>query len=300
MSMAATLVDDQGPCVRHAGTILGVGHTSVRLRRRARLATAGARRLPGFLVIGAQRAGSTSLFAQLCAHPGVAPPSHKEIHYFDLQSFRSLRWYRSHFPPAGAARGRITGEASPYYLFHPAVPARVAAALPDVRLVALLRDPVARAYSQYQLSVRDGHEQLGFEEALRAEPDRLAGEEARLAADGAYRSHAHRHQSYASRGLYADQLARWHEHVPPERLLVVASEELFADPARTTATVLEFLGLDPAGAPPLPVRNQRPYPPMSDAARTLLEARFEAPNGELYELLGRDLGWPRPQQVAAT
>ena len=103
------------------------------------------RRLPDFLVIGAQRAGSTSLFAQVCAHPGVAAPSHKEIHYFDLQSFRSLRWYRSHFPPAVTARGRLTGEASPYYLFHPAVPGRVAATLPDVRLVARVRDPVARA-----------------------------------------------------------------------------------------------------------------------------------------------------------
>ncbi len=298
--MATTLAHDQRPCARPAGTILGVGNASVRLRRRARLATAGARRLPDFLVIGAQRAGSTSLFAQLCAHPAVVPPSHKEIHYFDLQSFRSLRWYRSHFPPAASARGRITGEASPYYLFHPAAPARVAAALPDVRLIALLRDPVARAYSHYQLSVRDGHEQLGFEEALRGEDDRLAGEEARLLTDRAYRSHAHRHQSYASRGLYAGQLRRWHERVSAERLLVVSSEELFADPRRTAATVLEFLGLDPAEVPELPVRNQRPYEPMSDAARSLLEARFEAPNRQLYEMLGRDLGWPRPRPVAAT
>src|SRR4029079_15986763 len=126
----------------------------------ARLATASARRLPGFLVIGAQRAGSTSLFAQLCAHPGVAAPSHKEIHYFDLQSFRSMRWHRSHSPPAAAARGRITCEASPYYLFHPAVPARVAEALPGVRLVAILRDPVAPADSQQHLSVRHGQQEL--------------------------------------------------------------------------------------------------------------------------------------------
>jgi hypothetical protein len=255
--------------------------------------------MPDFLVIGAQRAGSTSLFAQLCAHPGVAPPSHKEIHYFDLQSFRGLRWYRSHFPPAAGARGRMTGEASPYYLFHPAVPARVAEALPEVRLIAILRDPVARAYSQYQLSVRDGHERLGFEEALAAEPDRLANQEGRLCTDRAYRSHAHRHQSYAARGLYAEQLRRWREHVAPERLLVVTSEELFADPAATTGTVLEFLGLDAGEVPPLPVRNQRPYPPMSDAARTLLEARFEGPNLELCDLLGRDVGWSAPRTVAA-
>jgi hypothetical protein len=276
-----------------------VGHTSERLRRRARLATAGARRLPDFLVIGAQRAGSTSLFAQLCEHPGVAAPSHKEIHYFDNQSARGLRWYRSHFPPAAAARGRITGEASPYYLCHPAAPARVGDALPDVRLIALLRDPVARAYSHHQLSVRDGHEPLGFEEALRAEPERLAGEDARLCTDRAYRSHAHRHQSYAARGLYAEQLRRWHEHVAPERLLVVSSAELFAEPARTTAGVLGFLGLDAAEVPPLPVRNQREYPPMSDAARAFLEARFEAPNRELADLLGRDLGWSAPRPVAA-
>jgi len=271
----------------------------VRLRRRARLTTAGLRRLPDFLVIGAQRAGSTSLFAQLCAHPGVAAPSHKEIHYFDLQSFRGLRWYRSHFPPAARARGRITGEASPYYLFHPAAPARVAEALPDVRLIALLRDPVARAYSHYQLSVRDGHEALGFEDALRGEADRLAGEEERLLADRAYRSHAHRHQSYAARGAYAEQLRRWRRHVAPERLLVVSSEELFADPAGTASVVLQFLGLEAASVPPLPVRNQRPYPPMSDGARALLEARFEEPNRELYALLGRDLGWSRPRPVAA-
>jgi Sulfotransferase domain len=293
------VVDQPRLRARPAGTILRVGHTSERLGRRARLATAGARRLPDFLVIGAQRAGSTSLFAQLCAHPGVAAPSHKEIHYFDLQSFRSRRWYRSHFPPVASSRGSITGEASPYYLFHPAVPARVAEALPDVRLIALVRDPVARAYSHYQLSVRDGHETLGFDEALRAEPDRLAGEEERLLADGAYRSHAHRHQSYAARGAYAEQLRRWHSHVAPERLLVISSEELFADPAGTAAAVLEFLGLDAEAVPPLPVRNQRPYPPMSDEARSLLEARFEEPNRQLYELVGRDLGWSRPRPVAA-
>ena len=134
---------------------------------------------------------------------------------------------------------------------------------------------------------------------MRAEPDRLAGEGERLVADGAYRSHAHRHQSYAARGAYAEQLRRWHTYVAPERLLVISSEELFADPAGTAGTVAEFLGLDAEAVPPLPVRNQRPYPPMSDEARSLLEARFEEPNRQVYELVGRDLGWSRPRPVAA-
>ena len=120
-----------------------------------------------------------------------------------------------------------------------------------------------------------------------------------MLADGAYRSHAHRHQSYAARGAYAEQLRRWHGHVAPERLLVISSEELFADPGEATGAVLEFLGLDAEDAPPLPVRNQRPYPPMSDQARSLLEGRFEEPNRQVYELVGRDLGWSRSQSVAA-
>ncbi|HYX87388.1 MAG TPA: sulfotransferase domain-containing protein [Gaiellales bacterium] len=269
------------------------------IRRRARLATAGARRLPDFIVIGAQRAGSTSLFMLLCAHLRVAAPSHKEIHYFDLQHHRGIRWYRSHFPLRAAAVGRVTGEASPYYLFHPAVPARVAAALPDARLVALLRDPVDRAYSQYHLAVRDGHETLDFEEALRAEAERLAGEEERLLHEPGSRSVAHRHLSYAARGMYAEQLERWYAHFPPDKLLVVVSEELFADPPPVVDRVVAFLGLAPVEMPPLPVRNQRPYPPMSPEARAFLEARFEAPNAALYRLLGRDLGWSRPHPVAA-
>jgi hypothetical protein len=270
-----------------------------RVTRVVRRATSSLRAHPDFLILGAQRAGSSSLFAYVCAHPGVAEPSHKEIHFFDNNWFRGLPWYRRHFPPRAGLRGRITGEASPYYLFHPAVPGRVAATFPDVRLLAILRDPVERAYSSYQLSRRQGYETLEFEEALAREDKRLAGEEDRLLSDPRYLSDAHRRFSYRTRGLYAEQLERWYERFPREQLLVVRSEDLFADPDATLQTVFAFLGLEPWTAGEYPALNQRPYSGMSDEARATLAAAFAEPNRRLEALLGRELGWQGPRAEPA-
>ena len=96
--------------------------------------------------------------------------------------------------------------------------------LPDVQLIAILRDPVERAYSHYQLAHRNGREPLNFEQALSAEPERLAGEEARLLSDPAYRGEAYGVQSYRTRGLYLEQLERWWAVFPPERLLVLRNQ----------------------------------------------------------------------------
>src|SRR6188508_2786047 len=213
------------------------------VRRRFRYATRKRRILPSFLIIGAQRAGTTSLFRYLLAHPDVAGPSGgdaavwwvKETHFFDEKFAKGVDWYRSFFPLA-ATRERYrkrghdlqAGEATPYYMFHPAVPARVAAALPDVRLIAILRDPVERAWSHYRHEIDLGYETLSFEDALACEDDRIAGEEERLRADPSAVSFAHQHHSYAARGRYLEQLERWWEVFPRERLLVIRSEDLHA------------------------------------------------------------------------
>ena len=132
-------------------------------------------------MIGTQRGGTTSLYRHLVAHPQVesATPS-KGVHYFDKEPDKSLNWYRAHFPLARDG-GPISGEGSPYYLFHPLVPARVAEALPDVRVIAMLRDPVERAYSAYKQEYARGFEDAEtFERALELEPERLDGEEERM------------------------------------------------------------------------------------------------------------------------
>lgn len=169
---------------------------------------------PNFLIIGVQKGGTTSLYSYLAAHPRVSPALGKEVHYFDFHYGCGERWYRAHFVPQAWSdvRGLQTGEASPEYLFCPAAPQRVAAFDPGMKLIVMLRNPVERAYSQYQMSRRRGSETLSFAEALALEPERLEAERRRLGAVAAHaRGKSHRHHSYQSRGYYAEQLKVWFE-----------------------------------------------------------------------------------------
>jgi hypothetical protein len=239
--------------------------------------------LPHYLILGAQKAGTSSLYRYIGESPAVELPVRKEIHYFDVQHDRGAEWYRSQFPPArpGAENAAVTGEGSPYYLFHPLAPGRVRDLLPDVRLLVLVRDPVRRAVSNYHHEVRAGRETLPLEAALDAEPERLAGEAERLVAEPGYASYNHRH--------YAYQAAAWRAVFPAEQLLVIQSERLFEDPDREMQRVFEFLEL-PA-APPTPFRGGRAYPRPPTAVQERLATHFAPHNARLYELLGEDLGW---------
>jgi hypothetical protein len=171
------------------------------------------------------------------------------------------------------------------------VPARVAAALPEVKVIVMLRDPVERAYSQYQHEAARGYEPLSFLDALRAEPERLAGEREKLLADPAYESLSFQHHSYATRGEYLTQLRAWAEHVPAERTLVLGSEEFFADPDAGYSHVLAFLGLPPRSLGAYGRHNARRYDDMPPEALELLVERFREPNRELFSYLGREFAW---------
>jgi Sulfotransferase domain len=272
----------------------------------ARMLNARSRPLPDFLIIGAQRCGTTSLYRYLAQHPQVigAAPS-KGVHYFDVNHGRSLRWYRAHFPTRRrrdrAGAGAVTGEASPYYVFHPHGPDRVRAAVPDARLILMLRDPVVRAFSQYQQEYARGFEDAAtFEEALELEPGRLAGERERMLADPGYDSHALQHYAYVARGEYAPQLEAWRERFDATQLHVILAEEFFAEPAAVYGRVLEFLGLGmPASPPQFKAYNARPAGGMADETRRRLAQRFAEPNRRLEELLGRPLGWIAPDGAGA-
>lgn len=161
---------------------------------RQRLPNAVFGRAPDFLIIGAQKGGTTSLYTYLCQHPRVVGASRIEVHFFDLAYDKGWWWYRSHFPVHVFRRGEriVTGEASPYYIFHPLVPERVRKDLPNVKLVAILRNPVDRAYSHYQHVRRNGREPLSFEEAIEREPPRTEGEAEIISSDDEYQSSAHR------------------------------------------------------------------------------------------------------------
>jgi hypothetical protein len=262
--------------------------------------TGWARVLPDFVIIGAVRGGTTSLFRYLGQHPDVMESERKEVHFFDLNYDRGVEWYRAHFPMAGrlrqAARFRrrpITGEATPDYLFHVRAPVRMARLLPSARLIVMLRNPVDRAYSHHRLETHIGFEELPFEDAIEAEERRLSAEVDRMAADPHYRSDAYQHHTYLARGRYAEQLECWLDVFPREQFLIMQSERFFEDPEPEYARVLDFLGLPPHR----PARFHR-YHWSEPAAldpdlRRRLVGYFRPHNRRLEELLGTTFDWDR-------
>jgi hypothetical protein len=265
-------------------------------RRRADGHPSGRGTLPDFLIIGGQKCGTSSLFRYLGLSPYVVLPNVKEVHYFDLHYDRGIDWYRSQLPATDGGgrltrRRKITGEASPYYMFHPLTPQRIREMLPDVRLIALLRDPSRRAVSHYYHEVGNGHETLPLPAALEQEDERLAGEAERIAAEPGYVSFNHRHFSYQARGVYIDQLSAWREVFPQDQLLVINSDRFFRDPRQEMWRVYRFLGLP--GRPPSHYShyNVRPYPSAPVEVEARLRERFAEPNARLYEWLGEDFGW---------
>lgn len=277
-----------------------------RQARRGRAAggrlTAGLRMQPQFLIVGAQRCGTTSLQKILSQHPCVLPAGlHKGVHYFDTQYDRGPQWYNSHFPTrAKAARLTrrtggpvITGEASPYYMFHPLAPERIGADLPRVKVIAVLRDPVERAYSAHSHEFARGFETEPFERALDLEESRLEGEVERLRTDPSYVSRAHQHHAYVGRGRYVEQLERLEEAVGRERLHVIDFDDLFADFASGLGEVLDFLGLHPWLPQEVQQRNSRARSSLPGSLRRALTDGYDDADARLAAWWGRTPSWRR-------
>lgn len=235
------------------------------------------------------------MYQYLTEHSQVRSACRKELHYFDRHLGRGEYWYRSCFPlrsPFHPYRHSwITGEATPAYLFLPRTPRHVIKLLPEIKCIAMLRNPVDRAFSHYQMQVHRGLEPLSFPDALDAEPGRITDHLLRASAEDHYHPNLARF-SYLARGLYAQQLQRWFDLLPVNRLLVLSSEELFADPPTVANQVFEFLGLPGTDRPGrYPARNKQSYDPLDPRMRLQLSEYFYRPNQTLYRLLGRSFDW---------
>jgi hypothetical protein len=263
-------------------------------RRIKGLATARLRILPDFIIIGAQRCGTTSLYQYLSQHPEVYPSFPKEVHYFSNYFDKGTTWYRSHFPLESQKRkaeskpdGRFTtGEASPYYLVHPHAARRASMVVPQARLIVLLRDPVQRAYSHYYHEVRMGAESLSFEAAIQKEEERLDHELERMIADEHYRSFNFQHYSYIYRGIYYGQVQAWLQYYPPASFLFLNSHELDSDPASTFGKVTDFLGLRYCDRVTFKRYHASANPQMEARTREQLSRYFQPHNQKLSELIG--------------
>jgi hypothetical protein len=277
----------------------GVKRLARKAIRRVGQPTAGLRLLPGLVLAGASRCGTTSLHRALVTHPALRPPvAQKGVHYFDVSYGRGLSWYRGHFPvrAVAAARSGAGGplgfESSGYYMHHPLAPARMAADLPGVRGVVMLRDPVERAYSAFKHESARGFETAPtFETALDLEAGRLEGEVERIRTTPGYVSHAHRHQSYVDRGQYVEQVTHLFDTFGRDRVHVMFSEDFFATPHQEYERLLAFLDLPVVHPPAYEQHNARRASPMAPETRERLDTHFKPYDDALAELLGRPVAW---------
>ncbi|WP_052327922.1 sulfotransferase family protein [Serinicoccus marinus] len=260
--------------------------------------TARWRMVPDIVIVGAQRSGTTTLFRLLSDHPQVVRPTvSKGMAYFDLNYDRGFSWYRAQFPLKLTARLRSrnrpvkTFESSGYYMFHPLAAQRIADDLPEAKLVAMLREPVQRAYSAHRHELRRGFESEPFEEAIARESDRVDGEAERLTADPSYRSFEHQHHAYLGRSEYAAQISRLIAAVGENRLYVVDAERFFRDPSKEFAKLCLWLGLEEQTDIDVEAWNAAPREAMSDQVRTDLEQRFAPHNAALSAVLQQLPSW---------
>jgi hypothetical protein len=261
--------------------------------------TQRSRPLPDFLIIGAMKCGTTSLYAYLGLHPSIVRAEEKELRYFDLHYGRGPAWYRAQFPTerllerTGRRLGgrALTGEGCPDYLVHPLAPYRVRGLLPDVRMIVLLREPVERAISHHNHMVDVGIEDLPFEEAIEREPERLARDLARLDRFPLHRCEEFLNYSYLARGRYAEQLEVWFSAFHRDQFLIMDSESLFADTEATLARACEFLGLPAHRLPSYQPLGVRSYDTIDPELRRRLGEHFAPHHDRLWELIGEQFDW---------
>ena len=280
---------------------------------------AGYHSRPSFLIIGAQKAGTTALFYYLAEHPNIVAPADKEVNFFapeiligwpehpnydvlcsgeetvfdDPRSYRRAEaWYHSHFPaPRQLGRQRVTFEATPEYLYYPKVPERIFRYDPAMKFIALLRNPVERAFSAWNMYRNFGsyrplvyspkRETREFEVAV---SDEINDVESGKSINGS---------DYVRRGLYYQQLMRYYECFDRDQILVLDSRELKNNASEAVDRVLEFLRLPKAGQ----TREWRPMHigeyegEIPSAPARVLQDFYRPHNQKLYELLDHDFGW---------
>lgn len=183
--------------------------------------------LPTFLGIGVPRAGTTWLHTFLAGHPEIClPTKRKEIRFFDRHFEQGLAWYEGFFPPAEeAAAYRAIGEISPQYLYCDECPGRIAAALPGVKLLVMLRHPVDRAYSQYGFVVQRRNYRESFDEFLATRPNAL------------------------EMGFYSRHLERYLQTFDRDRVLALVFEDAVKGGEQVRGSLADFLGVSADGFP---------------------------------------------------
>jgi len=273
------------------------------------------RLVPSFIIIGAARAGTTSLYAYLNSHPNVLPAAKKETVFFNYAYHPNLDWYRMYFPTVleqeklkkqKALQNIITGEATPSYLIDPHVPQRISEMLPDVKLIVLLRNPIERALSHYHHNVFFGIEKLPFEQAIKKESERINKSFEELKNEQfdfndnivsyflrlmTFKTKNYFNFSYLESGKYVEHLKNWLDIFPRKQLLIIKSEDFFDNTKNVFYDVQDFLDLPHFDLEHYMIHWEIKHQPMNNNLRKSLSEYFEPYNLKLYNYLNRDFKW---------
>lgn len=257
--------------------------------------------LPDFLILGVAKGGTTSLYQYLSQHPGVIPISGKEVYFFDKNFHMGVNWYRKFFPSKKIMKEKskelgydvLTGEATPRYIHYPHAPKRVHNIIPTAKFIVLLRNPIDRAYSHWNMRWGKKKETLSFDEAINSETQRLGNEFEKMGNDNNYYSSDYFHHAYLERGIYVDKLKHWMSIFPREKFLIIQSEKLFENPQQEYDKVLSFFGLSKWKLKDTRPKGSREYekPQMTSEIRKQLSEFYKPHNERLFEFLGTKFDW---------
>ena len=283
-ALAHELCGDFRRSIEILGSIANANEGSAmtsRIRRDMKLAEnvlAGAGRYPDFILLGAQKAGTTSFYDMMCAHPDCLPCVRKEAHFFDtdLNYARGLAYYRAHFVD-DTERARIAIEKTPIYLAHAAARERIVAMPAKPGLIAILRHPVDRAWSGYRMGAeRRPMQHPPFDRVLRDAAQRYRDDP------------ASGQVNLFGRGDYANQLRAWFTHLPRERFLILGFDEWVNRNPDAMRAIESFMGIRIEGVP-TPHSRAGTASTLDPAVRERLSALYRDSDEELFELIGRRL-----------
>lgn len=274
------------------------GLTKRNLRSDLRLITSPFRVLPDFIIPGEAKCGTTSIYRYMCQNPDIYPADVKEPNNF-IHHPQSAMFCKCHYPliftrifHENVRRGKfLTGEASAEYLSKHKTPAAIAGILPDVKIVILMRNPVTRAYSDYQMLKKYGVISEEFDEIAEKTMAWIADSDMDELVESSLQVE-HSVIRYVYRGIYVNSVKRWLDNFPRENIMFIKSEEFFENPQNILDDVYGFLGARGMKHPEFQVKKMGEYDTAISPDLAAKMAGFYKPyNEKLYELTGRDFGW---------
>ncbi len=252
--------------------------------------TASSRVLPDFIIGGTVRSGSTSLYYNICEHPSVLEASYDEIGFFDSNYHLGIEWYRSMFPKQKEMNEirkstgfAITGEDTPFYFWKKEAIERISEMIPDIKIISIFRNPVDRAFSNYNLGIRLKTEELSFEESIEEELNYIKRNGFRNAVD--------RKRSYISKGIYEKQIKFWFEIFPKEQIHILSTEDMHKNPEKELQKIFKFLEI-----PEYTIKNPQKqksakYEKMNEKTRERLLNYYQPFNEKFFKIINQKFDW---------